>query len=371
MAHIMTQKPKDKELGRFRLRYVPPGYRLMYKNPYRTVTAFGIGAAKDLLKELALIEQQDKIDIQLGKTKIENIVPELTTKEVFDDFIKNVVPYKEYSGNTMVKYKGLIKKIVNQLGSDFLFSKLDYKIIMDTWGSKEIKNSQICNIKSINSIGSAVRKRIADGELIGKISSKPIWHPPVKKGKPNALRQTQLRAIFEHPDILNVTKDIMRLYILTGCRRTELCRPYFTWDSIDADRKVAYIYRKGRKRMHDESFKIPWLKEHQELAERIRDHYTKKFNHPLSKDFVIPITAQNVYEQIVRARKIVGFHFTVHDLRDTGATQVLRATGNIYAAKEFCGHKSVKDTESHYADWVHDDKLDTTKALVHRVGSIL
>ena len=100
------------------------------------------------------------------------------------------------------------------------------------------------------------------------------------------------------------------------------------------------------------------------------DYFKEYLDCPNAGKYPIPVSSQTLYNYIVKARKAVGFHFTLHDLRDTGATQVLRATGNIYAAKEFCGHRSVKDTEAHYADWIDDDKIKTTKTLVNTLNEV-
>ena len=114
---------------------------------------------------------------------------------------------------------------------------------------------------------------------------------------------------------------------------------------------------------------IPWLDQHQQLLERIAAYY--KPWHQLANHYPIPITSQNVYDRIRTASKISGYHFTPHDLRDTGATLILRSTGNIYAAKEFCGHKSVRDTEESYADYNIYDKKNATSKLLNHLGSLL
>jgi len=173
--------------------------------------------------------------------------------------------------------------------------------------------------------------------------------------------------IFEHKDICPITKAIIELYILTGCRISELCRPDFTWNQIDAEGEVAYIKNKGHKKEFDTPLEIPFLKDpHQRLVKFLNDHF--KTIHDEAHIYPIPISAKNVYDRIVVASNTVGFKFTPHDFRDTSATILLRESGNIYAVKEHLGHANVKDTEDAYADWIMDDKVKSSVSIVKSIG---
>ena len=318
------------------------------------------------------------------KTKEEKIISERNVvlfkpSKDFKNFIQRgkyfknkVMPVRNYQLSTQAKYLRLFKEMLDPnkgFGQDYKFCNLNYEDLLFKFGNNS-RNAQISKIKMLNSVRSSCLKGISLNRLVGKISGPKISHPTVKKASLNALRKSQLKQIMDCRDIPQVTKNIIKLYILTGCRRSELCGPYFTWKHIDQDQNIAYIYRKNHKDKHSKPFSIPWLKEHMDLVNEISDYFKEYLDCPNAGKYPIPVSSQTLYNYIVKARKAVGFHFTLHDLRDTGATQVLRATGNIYAAKEFCGHRSVKDTEAHYADWIDDDKIKTTKTLVNTLNEV-
>ena len=272
-----------------------------------------------------------------------------------------------------MRYLRIMDKFINDFGPDFLFKDISYKLIIDNYATGQ-KNQCIIMIKCINHIGAVGRQAISgqlDVPLDGfKISSFPIKHPKIVKGNKNPLSRKQLNQIYDNQEINEVTKDIMRLYIMTGCRLSELVRPYFTWDQIHTVKQVAYVKTKGNKKAHDKLFEIPWTDKHQELIGRIAAHY-KNEEHPEAHIYPIPVKKTKIYYRMAVASKKAGIHFTPHDLRDTGATMILRATGNIYAAKEFCGHKSVKDTEESYADYNIYDKKNATNQLINHLGGLL
>jgi len=368
MAKIVKKKPGDKYV----IKHVPQGYRDLYQNPYRYITIVGKAEADRTVVELTAIEIIDKNERKLGKTNLPEVVREISIGELFAFFKDEIMPWCDYALKTEQRYHRTMEQWINDFGETFLFKNISYKLIISNYGTGK-RNQCITQIKCLNHIGAVGRQAIAgqlDTPLKGfKISSNPIKHPKVVKGNKNPLSVEQLEEIYANPDIDEVTKDMMRLYIITGCRVSELTRPYFEWGQIDQTNGVAFIRNKGNKKEHSTLFEIPWLKQHQELLERIAAYYQPW--HELAEYYPIPITSQNVYDRIVTARQISGIHFTPHDLRDTGATLVLRSTGNIYAAKEFCGHKSVRDTEESYADYnIHDKKNATGKLLTH-LGALL
>ena len=267
-----------------------------------------------------------------------------------------------------MRYQQIIESLIADLGEEFLFKNINYNLIIKMYASDK-RNPGISKCRSLNSIGNKGRQAIEDQKLTGVISAKPIIFPKTIRSSKNPLSLEQLTEIYENPKIEKVTKNLIRLYVITGCRRSELVRPYFKWDQIDESAGVAYIKNKGHKKKHDNMFEIPWLEQHKSIVRSINAHYVSS-KHPLANIYPIPITSQNVYDRIAVASKISGIKFTPHDLRDTGATLVLRSTGNIYAAKEFCGHASVKDTELAYADYNINDKTNATNQLLNHLGSV-
>jgi len=367
MAKIIKKQANNKYL----IRYVPQGYRDLFpKQPYRHITIVGKSAATKIVNKLTAIENVDINQRKLGLTPTEHIAKEIDIKTLFNYFTKQYMPYAGYADSTKRRYLGIMNKLCQDLGSAFLFKDIVYSLLISKYATGK-RNQCLTMIKCINNIREIGRKAIAEEitELTAyKISGQPIKTPKVAYAPKNPLTLDQLNSIYSNPNIEEVTKDIIRLYIITGCRRSELCRPYFTWDQIDEDKGVAYIRNKGNKSQHSKLFEIPWLQQHQLLIKRISDYY--KDWHELSDQYPIPITCQSVFDRIKAASKISKIPFTPHDLRDTGATLILRSTNNIYAAKEFCGHKSVRDTERSYADYNISDKANATGKLLKHLGNL-
>ncbi len=68
-----------------------------------------------------------------------------------------------------------------------------------------------------------------------------------------------------------------------------------------------------------------------------------------------PMTAQVLRKPWAEAKKAAGVeNFRFHDLRPTRCTRILRATGNLAAAKEALKHRSIKTT-LRYAHATDDD----------------
>ena len=61
MATI-TQLDNDKYL----IKYVPEGYRTLYKNPYRSITVEGKNQADNIYKDAKLVEERDRISSKLN-----------------------------------------------------------------------------------------------------------------------------------------------------------------------------------------------------------------------------------------------------------------------------------------------------------------
>lgn len=353
----------------FRIKFVPKGYKDLYpKNPYRHTTVQGKLLADKTVAELTAIEIIDNNERKLGRTDLPTVAEEMTIGKLFRYFTNEIMPYQSYAAGTIKGYTNLMYLLINDLGEEFLFKNIDYALILKMYNTGE-RNAGLSKCRIINSIGSLGRQAIEDNKLTGTISGKPIKFPRCIQSPKNPLSLEQLSEIYQNPEIEKVTKNLIRLYVMTGCRRSELARPYFKWDQIDETAGVAYIKNKGHKKKHDNMFEIPWLDKHMSIIKSIHSHYLE-LEHPLADIYPIPITSQNVYERITVASKKSGIKFTPHDLRDTGATLILRSTGNIYAAKEFCGHASVRDTELAYADYNINDKTNATNQLLNHLGSV-
>ena len=70
MATI-TKLKNDKYL----IKYIPEGYRDLYKNPYRSITINGKHQANTIYNDAILVEERDRINSRLnGKISSVNII---------------------------------------------------------------------------------------------------------------------------------------------------------------------------------------------------------------------------------------------------------------------------------------------------------
>ena len=354
----------------YKIKYIPQGYKQLFSNPYRTITISDKEEAYDFYEKADLIEQRDKIEAKLvGQSQDTQRQSELTLGFVFESFKKNAIPYNNYADKTKERYLLFMSKVERAFGPSILFSSIDYKLYYNEFGNDKKRNSCISDIRLFNSIGNWIRREIEDGRIIGRIDAKPIRTPKLLPSIKNALKPSDLELIYSNEDIPKITKAIIQLYVLTGCRISELCRPDFTWDQIDTDKEIAYIKNKGNKRDFDKRFEIAFLKDpHQKLLRYINDYF--KDIHDEAHIYPIPCAQGRIRSRIERASKISGIKFTMHDLRDTSATILLRKSGNIYAVKEHLGHANVKDTQDAYADWINDDKIEASKMLVDSLSDL-
>ena len=288
---------------------------------------------------------------------------EITLHKAFKLFEEECMPYERYAYRTIVRYQGLMKKLIKDFGKTYLFKDLTKIEINKRYFNPEKRNSCRVDMTYINRIGNWLHENYP-----GETTFKKIKLPKLQKSSKNPLSEQQLHTIFSHPGICQITKYIMQLYILTGCRISELCRPDFTWEQIYIHKGMAKIKNKGHKKSTDVRLEIPFEGNHLKLIQNINDYY--KTVHPEADIYPIPASQKSIRNRIDVASKIAGFKFTTHDLRDTSATMMLRETANIYAVKEHLGHSNVQVTQDAYADWNIQDKTKAVHSIESKILSL-
>lgn len=289
---------------------------------------------------------------------------EITVKKALSIFEDECLPYNQYSRKTILRYNGIISKYKKQFPK-LLLKDLTETEIKKNFYNQSVNNSCRADISYINRIGNWILYNYPKSTTF-----KPIKQRKQVRSPKNPLSEETITHIYRHPEICPVTKDIIQLYILTGCRVSELCRPDFTWEQIDEENEVAFIKNKGHKKSTDIPLKIPFLKNtHIALIKRINQYYQEV--HDDANVYPIPASQVSIRNRIKVVSKLCGVDFTVHDLRDTSATMMLRETENIYAVKEHLGHSNVAVTEACYADWNMKDKTKAVHTLQRKMISLV
>ncbi|UMY18666.1 site-specific integrase [Methylobacterium organophilum] len=152
---------------------------------------------------------------------------------------------------------------------------------------------------------------------------------------------------------------------ITGLRRREVVS--LTWSQIDFDADVIRVVGKG-----DKPHIIPITPDLHALLWPLRKHHqTSVFTYVCQRTRVEPRTRRHLVagerypltywglgSEMRRAlEKAEVPDFRIHDLRHTGATRTLRATGNLKLVQKLLNHSSLRVTEK-YAHASLDDLRD-------------
>ena len=79
---------------------------------------------------------------------------ELTLNKAFKLFEHECMPYERYAYRTIVRYQGLMKKLLNDFGKTYLFKDLTKIEINKRYFNPEKRNSCRVDMTYINRIGS-------------------------------------------------------------------------------------------------------------------------------------------------------------------------------------------------------------------------
>tara|TARA_R100001530_G_C4318541_1_gene155075 strand:- start:239 stop:1387 length:1149 start_codon:yes stop_codon:yes gene_type:complete len=377
MAKILKQTPTQALSEKYTIKYIPTGYKTLFpKSPYRRITVQGKHYAEAQVRDITLQEEIDMRSEKLHGTGMDVEKPELTIGILFPIFKRRVMDKPTIWQNgpkTTHRYISMMNKIMTNkvIGKDYHYSDFTVDGYIELFGNPERVNTCLTDLTQLQRIGNWAREQIDDNRLAYKISAKPMKIPKPQETDINPLSKAQLKALFGHPDIPEISKLIFRLYLLTGCRISELCRPDFAWIQLDKDKEIAHIKNKGHKGNHDKKLKIGFTKAvHQPLLKEINDYFKYELKHEGSDIYPIPIGSGKIYARLVRARQILGWddpenpkYFTTHDFRDTAGTYLYNELKDILAVQEQLGHRDPKTTIRKYVDYADKNRVESANSL--------
>jgi len=163
---------------------------------------------------------------------------------------------------------------------------------------------------------------------------------------PRALTPDEIERFFEAVD--NQHKPIFSFILSTGARRSEVYK--LLRDDVDFQSKtITFRNTKGKK---DRAVPITL-----ELA-----HLLKSINRVQDRVFPYNVSWFTHLFRKYRQKAGLGDHLTLHSLRHTSATGLLRGGANIYTVQKLLGHSSISVTER-YLHALPDDLLEAAEIL--------
>jgi len=178
-----------------------------------------------------------------------------------------------------------------------------------------------------------------------------VKQPKIGINKIRFLLKDEIKALFEiiekenHIEFLNLVKA----YLNTGARRTELLPPLFTWDSVNfKDRKILIKGKREHERyvpMNDTLYEILKLNRGKENPFEFKPAYV---SHKI----------QDYYKLV----EIKGAN--LHSLRKTfGSLLLQNKAADLFTVSKLLGHSSVKTTEKYYVDLLDDNFQASVRKL--------
>jgi integrase/recombinase XerD len=180
-----------------------------------------------------------------------------------------------------------------------------------------------------------------------------IKHLKVRLDKkiPRALTPGEIETFF-NCEMDSYHRAVFSFVLSTGARRSELAR--LRWDDVDFSSRTLYFRNtKGRK---DRAIPITV-----ELAHLL--HSIPKENELVFR--YNPSWYTHLFE-IYRDKAGIGNHLTLHSLRHTSATELLRSGISIYTVQKLLGHSSLSVTER-YLHAIPEDLREAAEVLSGKV----
>jgi len=171
----------------------------------------------------------------------------------------------------------------------------------------------------------------------------------IRKDKkiPRALTPAQIEAFFDAVS-LPMHRAVFSFVLSTGARRSELAR--LLWVDVDFSGHVLYFRKtKGKK---DRAVPITV-----ELA-----HLLNSLPRKDERVFPYEVSWFTRLFETYREKAGIGNHLTLHSLRHTSATELLRSGVSVYTVQKLLGHSSLAVTER-YLHAMPDDLLEAAEIL--------
>ena len=347
-------------------------YFLQYKDPYsdkwKKTTFPSLALAETAKAKFDYIDMCKKSGSNEWKQVYNDQSKTVTIGEIFSDFTTNVLANK-LNVLTVKRYKSVMSSCLRVFLEDTPVDSIrTLKRHMVPGGEKKgweifkIHNYQLSR-RTINGYLRDLRHifiwardtEMIKNEIITKHDSYSgsEMEPLIKK----VWNKDEMNTLLNHPGLSEYMKDLMKVYILTGCRVSELLGfnyqnrdKEFKWHHVDFQRSIISIMPK-KKRYRVER------RVHSSVMEIFKKWLKQGFTQPL--DFGYDKIGRDIVPMI---NQITGIKFTMHDLRRLNA-QLARPKIGLEGAAKSIGDSSLDVVDKHYAG-ISNAEMDSINDVV-------
>jgi len=187
--------------------------------------------------------------------------------------------------------------------------------------------------------------------FIDKDPSILIKTPPKRRKLPQVLNQVEIEKLLKIPDyntgsgrkFIIRDKLILTMLLYTGIGKSELLN--LNWDDINLGSSSLFIRRSKNKQsriipLHPKVVSLLDKYLVQRLPLKDKALFTGSHGKRLCKN-----SLNNLFRNYIERSGLKNKNYTIHTLRHTFATQLLKRDTSLYYIKELMGHKGIESTE--------------------------
>lgn len=258
----------------------------------------------------------------------------------------------------------MLAALIEGLGSSIYLSEIGQAELRTFFSSRQRGRSNATVNREVENCRAMWRHAQKNRYDVGEMPDWGVLRLAVPNKDPRELSSD------EEPGLLYNMRDDLRdavqFALLTGWRRGEVLG--LRWADIDFRTRTARTQIKG-----GDTVKRPLTQDMMVLIANqpkagpfVFTYLCQKSRQKRRKGERYPLTATALRGAWAKAKALSGIEdFRFHDLRHTRGTRILRATGNLAAAKEALKHKNIKTT-LRYAHAADDDVREALAASESR-----
>jgi site-specific recombinase XerD len=276
-------------------------------------------------------------------------------KEYIEYFISYISTEKGAAQSTIHKYRADLKRFQNFLKtnlniSDFGSVKTEHirNYLSHLKESYNYQTSSIANkVNILKHFFSFLNKA-------GYIKQDPtclIKTPPKRRKLPKVLNDIEIGKLLKNPEYNSgysskfIIRDklILTMFIYTGLRKSELLN--LNWDDVNLGNNSLFI----RNSKNKQSRIIPL---HPKVVDLLEKYLGQRL--PLKEKALFigshgrrlcKCSLDNLFKNYIEKSGLKNKGYTIHTLRHTFATQLLKKDASIFHIKELLGHRGIESTE--------------------------
>jgi site-specific recombinase XerD len=271
-------------------------------------------------------------------------------------FLKYLIIEKNASPRTIVKYRSDLGYLCSYLLEHFNISDPDFvKInhLRDYLGYvRDLKSLKVSSISSKIAVFKSFFRYIHDSKIIGDNPTLFLRSPRIPRPVPKYLNDIELEKLLSAPDRLKSKrlkkfmirdKLILTTFAYAGIRKSELLN--LNWDDINLG--TGYLIIRNSKNKTDRAIPL-----HKNITRLLDFYLSERLPLTTSALFVgergrrlTPSSLVRLFDRYLNMSGLSSKGYTIHSLRHTFATRLLRKDVSLVKIKNLLGHRTVRSTE--------------------------